>query len=209
MTRTVPAASGAQGRQQSGQARLTQSLLCSPGRSRPGTSSRSRRCCADWPPWSAASHAISTPPCSSPARAVRPAARSCLILPAATTPTRGLPARSRPGWASKRRCTHRMPRRRSTCPDWRVGWPRPGTPALVPPARWKTTLVSAAGIVPLLEVVGYCVAPRPSLLAAGAAAGLRPDRHCHDAVRGDDAADPGSPPVPVPGTGPRATGGGS
>lgn len=51
---------------------------------------------------------------------------------------------------------------------------------LIPPARWKTALVSAVGIMPLLKLVGYCVAPQ----------------------RGDAAADPGSPHVPVPGTGP-------
>jgi uncharacterized protein len=36
------------------------------------------------------------------------------------------------------------------------GWlAAPGAPVLVPPARWKTALVSAAGIVPLLELVSY------------------------------------------------------
>jgi antibiotic biosynthesis monooxygenase (ABM) superfamily enzyme len=41
------------------------------------------------------------------------------------------------------------------------GWlAAPGTPVLVPPARWKTALVSAAGIVPLLEAVSYLLAPR-------------------------------------------------
>ena len=41
------------------------------------------------------------------------------------------------------------------------GWlAAPGAPVLVPPARWKTALVSAAGIVPLLEAVSYLLAPR-------------------------------------------------
>jgi antibiotic biosynthesis monooxygenase (ABM) superfamily enzyme len=41
------------------------------------------------------------------------------------------------------------------------GWlAAPGAPVLVPPARWKTALVSAVGILPLLEVVGYVLAPR-------------------------------------------------
>jgi antibiotic biosynthesis monooxygenase (ABM) superfamily enzyme len=41
------------------------------------------------------------------------------------------------------------------------GWlAAPGAPVLVPPARWKTALVSAAGIMPLLEAVSYLLAPR-------------------------------------------------
>ena len=41
------------------------------------------------------------------------------------------------------------------------GWlAAPGAPVLVPPARWKTALVSAAGILPLLEAVSYLLAPR-------------------------------------------------
>jgi len=39
---------------------------------------------------------------------------------------------------------------------------------LVPPARWKTALVSAAGIVPLLEAVSYLLAPRQAGLAVWA-----------------------------------------
>jgi len=37
---------------------------------------------------------------------------------------------------------------------------RPGRPGNGAPARWKTALVSAAGIVPLLEAVSYLLAPR-------------------------------------------------
>lgn len=41
------------------------------------------------------------------------------------------------------------------------GWlAAPGAPVLVPPARWKTALVSTAGILPLLELVSYFLAPR-------------------------------------------------
>jgi uncharacterized protein len=41
------------------------------------------------------------------------------------------------------------------------GWlAAPGAPVLVPPARRKTALVSAAGILPLLEAVRYLLAPR-------------------------------------------------
>ena len=46
----------------------------------------------------------------------------------------------------------------------------PGAPALVPPARWKTALVSAAGILPLLEAVSYLLSPR----LAGIAVRARP-----------------------------------
>ena len=45
------------------------------------------------------------------------------------------------------------------------GWlAAPGVPVLVPPARWKTALVSAAGILPLLELAGYVLALRLSAL---------------------------------------------
>jgi antibiotic biosynthesis monooxygenase (ABM) superfamily enzyme len=41
------------------------------------------------------------------------------------------------------------------------GWlAAPCAPVLVPPARRKTALVSAAGILPLLEAVSYLLAPR-------------------------------------------------
>jgi antibiotic biosynthesis monooxygenase (ABM) superfamily enzyme len=41
------------------------------------------------------------------------------------------------------------------------GWlAAPGAPVLVPPAWWKTALVTAAGIVPLLELVSYLLSPR-------------------------------------------------
>jgi uncharacterized protein len=43
------------------------------------------------------------------------------------------------------------------------GWlAQPGTAVLVPPARWKVALLSAVGIVPLLEAVTYLLAPRLS-----------------------------------------------
>ena len=39
------------------------------------------------------------------------------------------------------------------------GWlAQPGAPVLVPPARWKTAVVSTAGILPLLEAVSYFLA---------------------------------------------------
>jgi len=44
----------------------------------------------------------------------------------------------------------------------------PGAPALVPPARRKTALVSAAGILPLLEAVSYLLSPRLAGLAVRA-----------------------------------------
>ena len=45
------------------------------------------------------------------------------------------------------------------------GWlAAPGTPMLVPPARWKTALVSAVGILPLLELVSYLLSPRLAVL---------------------------------------------
>ncbi len=41
------------------------------------------------------------------------------------------------------------------------GWlAQPGAPVLIPPARWKVAVLSAAGIVPLLEAVSYLLAPR-------------------------------------------------
>jgi uncharacterized protein len=41
------------------------------------------------------------------------------------------------------------------------GWlAQPGAAVLVPPARWKVALLSAVGIVPLLEAVSYLLAPR-------------------------------------------------
>lgn len=49
------------------------------------------------------------------------------------------------------------------------GWlAAPGVPVLVPPVRWKTALVSAAGILPLLEAVSYLLAPRLAGLAVWA-----------------------------------------
>ena len=35
----------------------------------------------------------------------------------------------------------------------------PGSPVLLPPARWKIVVISVAGIVPLLEAVSYLLAP--------------------------------------------------
>jgi len=41
------------------------------------------------------------------------------------------------------------------------GWlAQPGAPVLIPPARWKVAVLSALGIVPLLEAVTYLLAPR-------------------------------------------------
>ena len=40
----------------------------------------------------------------------------------------------------------------------------PGAPVLVPPARYKTALGSAARILPLLKLAGYFLAPRFSPL---------------------------------------------
>jgi antibiotic biosynthesis monooxygenase (ABM) superfamily enzyme len=40
------------------------------------------------------------------------------------------------------------------------GWlAAPGSPVVLPPARWKIVLISMAGIVPLLEAVTYLLAP--------------------------------------------------
>jgi antibiotic biosynthesis monooxygenase (ABM) superfamily enzyme len=48
------------------------------------------------------------------------------------------------------------------------GWlAAPGAPVLVPPAQWKTALVSGAGILPLLELVSYLLSPRLAALPAG------------------------------------------
>ena len=45
------------------------------------------------------------------------------------------------------------------------GWlAAPGAPVLVPPGQWKIALVSAAGILPLLELVSYLLAPRLAAL---------------------------------------------
>lgn len=41
------------------------------------------------------------------------------------------------------------------------GWlAQPGTRVLVTPARWRTVVISAIGLLPLLEVVSYLLAPR-------------------------------------------------
>ncbi|MGH3305603.1 MAG: antibiotic biosynthesis monooxygenase [Streptosporangiaceae bacterium] len=41
------------------------------------------------------------------------------------------------------------------------GWlVQPGSRALVAPARWRTIVVSAVGLLPLLEAVSYLLAPR-------------------------------------------------
>ncbi len=45
------------------------------------------------------------------------------------------------------------------------GWlVQPGTPVIVPPARWKVAALSAVGILPLLEAVSYLLAPRLTAL---------------------------------------------
>lgn len=49
------------------------------------------------------------------------------------------------------------------------GWlAQPGAPVLIPPARWKVAVLSALGIVPLLEAVTYLLAPRLAGLPAWA-----------------------------------------
>lgn len=37
---------------------------------------------------------------------------------------------------------------------------RPGFPVVVPPARWRTIVVSAVALLPLLEAISYLLAPR-------------------------------------------------
>jgi antibiotic biosynthesis monooxygenase (ABM) superfamily enzyme len=39
---------------------------------------------------------------------------------------------------------------------WLAG---PGSPVVLPPARWKIVVISVARIVPLLEAVNYLLAP--------------------------------------------------
>ena len=47
------------------------------------------------------------------------------------------------------------------------GWlALPGRPVLVPPARWRIVVLSAVGILPLLEAVTYLLAPRLTALPA-------------------------------------------
>jgi antibiotic biosynthesis monooxygenase (ABM) superfamily enzyme len=47
------------------------------------------------------------------------------------------------------------------------GWlAPPGTPVVLPPARWKIVVISLAGIAPLLEAVSYLLAPRLAGLPA-------------------------------------------
>jgi hypothetical protein len=36
----------------------------------------------------------------------------------------------------------------------------PGSPVLVPPARWRIVVISVVGLLPLLEAVSYLLAPR-------------------------------------------------
>ena len=40
----------------------------------------------------------------------------------------------------------------------------PGSPVLVPPVRWRIVVISAVGILPLLEAVTYLLAPRLTAL---------------------------------------------
>ncbi len=37
---------------------------------------------------------------------------------------------------------------------------RPGAPVVVPPERWRTVVVSAVALLPLLEAISYLLAPR-------------------------------------------------
>jgi antibiotic biosynthesis monooxygenase (ABM) superfamily enzyme len=47
------------------------------------------------------------------------------------------------------------------------GWlAPPGAPVLLPPSRWKIVVISLVGIVPLLELVTYLLAPHLSALPA-------------------------------------------
>ena len=47
------------------------------------------------------------------------------------------------------------------------GWlAAPGSPVVLPPARWKIAAISVAGIVPLLEAVSYLLAPHLAGLPA-------------------------------------------
>src|SRR5215470_17317564 len=45
------------------------------------------------------------------------------------------------------------------------GWlSQPGGVVVIPPARWKIAVVSGTGILPLLEIVNYAVAPHLEVL---------------------------------------------
>ena len=47
------------------------------------------------------------------------------------------------------------------------GWlAQPGSPVVLPPARWKIVVISLAGIAPLLEAVSYLLAPHLAGLPA-------------------------------------------
>lgn len=49
------------------------------------------------------------------------------------------------------------------------GWlAQPGSRVLITPARWRTVVISAIGLLPLLEVVNYLLAPRLTGLAVWA-----------------------------------------
>lgn len=37
---------------------------------------------------------------------------------------------------------------------------RPGSPVIIAPARWRTVVLSAAALLPLLELISYMLAPR-------------------------------------------------
>jgi antibiotic biosynthesis monooxygenase (ABM) superfamily enzyme len=41
---------------------------------------------------------------------------------------------------------------------------RPGAPVIVPPARWRTVVLSAVALLPLLEAISYLLAPRLAAL---------------------------------------------
>ena len=73
-------------------------------------------------------------------------------------------------------CARRVPCGHSICRDSRAGWPRLAPRCWSRPPGWMTALVSAAGILPLLELAGYFLAPRLSPLPLWAP-GLRCDRH--------------------------------
>lgn len=45
---------------------------------------------------------------------------------------------------------------------------RPGSPVIIAPARWRTVVLSAAALLPLLELITYLLAPRLAGLPAWA-----------------------------------------
>jgi hypothetical protein len=75
---------------------------------------------------------------------------------------------------------------------------QPGVPVLVPPARWKVALLSAVGIVPMLEAVSYVLAPPVQRPGLGAAADLGRPRYSPHAIRRDAPPHPGRAALALP-----------